>query len=83
MHCPFCNAEDTKVIDSRLAAEGAQVRRRRQCTACQERFITFEIIEAVMPVSSNPMVVSSRMMDKNCVAQCSYRYKTSNIDRQH
>ena len=49
MHCPFCNAEDTKVIDSRLAAEGAQVRRRRQCTACQERFTTFEIIEAVMP----------------------------------
>ena len=48
MHCPFCNAEDTKVIDSRLAAEGAQVRRRRQCTACQERFTTFEIIEAVM-----------------------------------
>lgn len=49
MHCPFCNAEDTKVIDSRLAAEGAQVRRRRQCTMCQERFTTFEIIEAVMP----------------------------------
>lgn len=49
MYCPFCNAEDTKVIDSRLAAEGAQVRRRRQCTVCQERFTTFEIIEAVMP----------------------------------
>ena len=49
MHCPFCNADDTKVIDSRLAAEGAQVRRRRQCVACQERFTTFEIIEAVMP----------------------------------
>lgn len=49
MHCPFCNAEDTKVIDSRLAAEGAQVRRRRQCTHCQERFTTFEVIEAVMP----------------------------------
>lgn len=55
MHCPFCNADDTKVIDSRLAAEGAQVRRRRQCVACQERFTTFEIIEAVMPriVKSN------------------------------
>ena len=49
MYCPFCNADDTKVIDSRLAAEGAQVRRRRQCTVCQERFTTFEIIEAVMP----------------------------------
>ena len=49
MHCPFCNAEDTKVTDSRLAADGAQVRRRRQCVQCQERFTTFEVIEAVMP----------------------------------
>lgn len=49
MHCPFCNADDTKVIDSRLAAEGAQVRRRRQCNLCQERFTTFEIVEVVMP----------------------------------
>lgn len=49
MHCPFCNAQDTKVIDSRLAAEGAQIRRRRQCVDCSERFTTFEVIEAVMP----------------------------------
>ena len=49
MHCPFCNDEDTKVIDSRLAAEGAQVRRRRQCVSCGERFVTFEIYEVVMP----------------------------------
>lgn len=49
MHCPFCNAVDTKVIDSRLAADGAQVRRRRQCTQCQERFTTFEMVEVVMP----------------------------------
>ena len=49
MYCPFCNAQDTKVVDSRLAAEGAQVRRRRQCVECNERFTTFEIIEALMP----------------------------------
>lgn len=49
MHCPFCNDEDTRVIDSRLAAEGAQVRRRRQCGACGERFTTFEVYEVVMP----------------------------------
>lgn len=49
MHCPYCNASDTKVIDSRLAAEGAQVRRRRQCSSCQERFTTFEVVEVVMP----------------------------------
>jgi transcriptional repressor NrdR len=49
MHCPFCNHEDTKVIDSRLAGEGAQVRRRRECEKCGERFTTFETAELVMP----------------------------------
>lgn len=49
MHCPYCNAVDTKVIDSRLAAEGAQVRRRRQCSECNERFTTFEVVELVIP----------------------------------
>ncbi len=49
MFCPFCKAEDTKVIDSRLVAEGGQVRRRRECTACHERFTTFEAAELVMP----------------------------------
>ncbi|HAV47153.1 MAG TPA: transcriptional repressor NrdR, partial [Psychrobacter sp.] len=49
MHCPYCNASDTKVIDSRLAADGAQVRRRRSCNSCQERFTTFEVVEVVMP----------------------------------
>lgn len=50
MYCPFCHAIDTKVIDSRLVAEGAQVRRRRQCIDCQERFTTFETAELVMPL---------------------------------
>ncbi|HLW73505.1 MAG TPA: transcriptional regulator NrdR [Gammaproteobacteria bacterium] len=49
MHCPFCNNEDTKVIDSRLAGEGQQVRRRRECEKCGERFTTFETAELVMP----------------------------------
>lgn len=49
MHCPFCNHTDTKVIDSRLAGEGHQVRRRRECLACAERFTTFETPELVMP----------------------------------
>ena len=49
MHCPFCSATDTKVIDSRLVAEGHQVRRRRECTECHERFTTFEGAELVMP----------------------------------
>lgn len=49
MHCPFCNAADSKVIDSRLAAEGCQIRRRRECVSCGERFTTFESYEVVMP----------------------------------
>ncbi|MEM7218149.1 MAG: transcriptional regulator NrdR [Pseudomonadota bacterium] len=49
MHCPFCAAVDTKVIDSRLVAEGDQVRRRRECQSCTERFTTFETAELVMP----------------------------------
>ncbi|MFZ5843758.1 MAG: transcriptional regulator NrdR [Pseudomonadota bacterium] len=49
MHCPFCSADDTKVIDSRLVADGTQVRRRRECTQCSERFTTFETAELVMP----------------------------------
>ncbi len=49
MHCPFCNMQDTKVIDSRLVTDGMSVRRRRECTACKERFTTFESAELVMP----------------------------------
>jgi len=49
MHCPFCGHEETKVTDSRLAGEGRQIRRRRECLACGERFTTFETAELVMP----------------------------------
>ena len=49
VYCPFCSDKETKVIDSRLVAEGDQVRRRRECQACGERFTTFESAELVMP----------------------------------
>ncbi len=49
MYCPFCTEKDTKVIDSRLVASGLQVRRRRECPQCGERFTTFETAELVMP----------------------------------
>ncbi|BFM05738.1 transcriptional regulator NrdR [Halioxenophilus aromaticivorans] len=49
MHCPFCGAVETKVIDSRLVAEGDQVRRRRECLSCKERFTTYEVAELLMP----------------------------------
>ena len=49
MRCPFCGAQDTRVIDSRLSQEGDQVRRRRECTECRERFTTFETAELSLP----------------------------------
>ena len=49
MHCPFCAHEETKVIDSRLTGEGSQIRRRRECLDCGERFTTFETAELVLP----------------------------------
>ena len=49
MYCPFCSAFDTRVIDSRLVADGGQVRRRRECAECNERFTTYELAELVMP----------------------------------
>ncbi|MCJ8299748.1 MAG: transcriptional regulator NrdR [Pseudomonadales bacterium] len=49
MHCPYCTAVDTKVVDSRLVAEGQQVRRRRECTSCHERYTTYETAELLMP----------------------------------
>lgn len=50
MYCPFCQEQETKVIDSRLVAEGSQVRRRRECLLCHERFTTFEAAELMMPL---------------------------------
>lgn len=49
MYCPFCSESETKVIDSRLVSDGAQIRRRRECLSCRERFTTFEAAELLMP----------------------------------
>jgi transcriptional repressor NrdR len=49
MRCPFCTAQDTRVLDSRLINDGDQVRRRRECNVCKERFTTFETVELNMP----------------------------------
>ena len=49
MKCPFCSAEETRVVDSREADDGDAVRRRRECAACGERFTTYEHAELKMP----------------------------------
>jgi len=58
MRCPVCRADDTKVIDSRAAEDGAAIRRRRLCTACNERFTTYERMEEV------PLFVVKRSADR-------------------
>lgn len=45
MRCPYCDAADDKVVDSRLAEEGRSIRRRRECLACGRRYTTFERME--------------------------------------
>ena len=49
MKCPFCNADDTSVVDSRVSEEGNKIRRRRRCLTCQKRFTTYETIELRLP----------------------------------
>ena len=49
MKCPFCGAEDTQVIDSRVSDDGDSIRRRRKCAACNKRFTTYETVELRMP----------------------------------
>ena len=54
MRCPYCNYNESKVIDSRPAEEGTTIRRRRECLACQKRFTTYEVMEHL------PLVVIKR-----------------------
>ena len=49
MNCPYCSKTDTRVVDSRLIADGLQIKRRRSCRKCGERFTTFESAELLMP----------------------------------
>ena len=49
MHCPFCKAPDTQVIDSRVNDDGDSIRRRRRCAVCNKRFTTYETVELRMP----------------------------------
>ena len=50
MHCPFCRAADTRVVDSRLGKEGESIRRRRHCDACGRRFTTYEMVDELLPM---------------------------------
>ena len=60
MICPFCNHEDTKVLESRMSSEKACIRRRRECENCQQRFTTYERVE-ISPI----MVIKKINQKKN------------------
>ncbi|MBO4341826.1 MAG: transcriptional regulator NrdR [Clostridia bacterium] len=64
MRCPFCSCEDSKVIDSRPTDDGERIRRRRECTSCQKRFTTYEVIESV-PVIVVKKDHSREVFDRN------------------
>lgn len=93
MHCPYCKATDTKVIDSRLADEGNQVRRRRECLACNERFSTYEAAELILPriVKSNDSreefdedklrISFHKALEKRSVSEAEIDQAISNIRR--
>ena len=49
MWCPFCNHDDTRVVDSRVTSDGMQIRRRRECVSCSSRFNTYETPELIAP----------------------------------
>ena len=54
MKCPFCGAQESKVVDSRHSEDGLSIRRRRECLGCQRRFTTYEIVESL------PIIVVKR-----------------------
>ena len=66
MRCPFCYEEETKVIDSRLVAEGEQIRRRRECQACSDRFTTYETAELQLPKIIKQNELSYVLTDIEC-----------------
>jgi len=84
MHCPFCGASDTRVVDSRLSAEGDKVRRRRECPRCNARFTTYEIAELLMPPVAKrdgrrePFLEEKlRTGLKSCAPACCGRWKNA------
>ncbi|SER62780.1 transcriptional repressor NrdR [Propionibacterium cyclohexanicum] len=60
MHCPYCHYSDSKVLDSRVAEDGASIRRRRQCPQCERRFTTIEQMQLVVVKKSGVVEPFSR-----------------------
>ena len=68
MKCPYCGAEESKVIDSRPTEDSERIRRRRECLNCHMRFTTYEVVETVP--SSKRITPVSRSTGRNCSTRC-------------
>ena len=87
MRCPFCNADDDKVIDSRATDSGRSIRRRRQCLACNRRYTTYERVEEKVKLSvikrDGARVPYDRSKIREAIRQSAYKRPISSerIDR--
>lgn len=77
MKCPFCNALDSKVVDSRLNDDGTSIRRRRECSACAKRYTTYEKIEStpvlVIKNNGNRQIFDSSKIKNGIIKACEKR----------
>lgn len=77
MRCPFCNFEDSKVLDSRPVEEGSSIRRRRECLGCQRRFTTYEKVEElpliVVKKDGSREVFNSQKLLRGIIKACEKR----------
>lgn len=86
MKCPFCGDQESKVVDSRHSEDGASIRRRRECIACQRRFTTYEVVES-LPIIVVKRDGSRQAFDRNKVMQSMVRafdkrqVETADLDR--
>lgn len=78
MKCPFCGVQDSKVVDSRHAEDGSNIRRRRECLACQKRFTTYECLE-VQPIIVVKRDGSRQSFDRNKILKSMMRA----FDKRH
>lgn len=77
MKCPYCNAQDTKVIDSRPADDNSSIRRRRQCEQCGKRFTTYEKLETmplmIIKKDNSRETYDRAKMEKGIILSCHKR----------
>ena len=70
MKCPYCGAEESKVIDSRPTEDSERIRRRRECLSCHMRFTTYEVVETVPLVVIKRTTPESRLTGRSCSTPC-------------